>query len=136
MGVIDYLAGNYNASIRWLNRILNAQNSIYFRKELELNTRLLYLIVLHDSDDWLFENRFASTKKIISQEHSFKLQHVILDALKVVLDSNMKNKKDELQGLMKLIRKEQKSSNEELINKTFDFLEWIEFRSGLKSAKK
>jgi hypothetical protein len=129
MAVADFIAKNFSASIRWLNRILNAQHAIYFRKELQLNTRLLYLIVLYESSDWLFENRLNATKRLLAQETGFKMQMNILEALRILFEDNpTKNNKEALRKHITEIKKTQKSSNEELLNKTFDFMEWIEMK--------
>jgi hypothetical protein len=127
MAVTDLMAGNHSASIKWLNRILNAGQDVYYRKELQLNTRLLYLIVLFESNDWLFENRLNATRKIIAQETTFKLQANILEALRIIFEDNPTSKNREaLKKQIGEIKKKQVKSNEELMNKTFDFLEWIE----------
>ncbi|MCW3103475.1 MAG: hypothetical protein JWO09_1915 [Bacteroidetes bacterium] len=127
MAVADLMAGNHSSAIKWLNRILNAGQDVYFRKELQLNTRLLYLIVLFESNDWLFENRLNATKRMLAQETAFKLQSDILEALRVIFEDNPTAKNKELlKKKISEIKKKQQRSNEELLNKTFDFLEWIE----------
>jgi hypothetical protein len=136
MAVADMLAHNYSSAIKWLNRILNAGEEVYFRKELQLNTRLLYLIALFESNDWLFENRLNATKRMFAQETAFKLQLTILEALKIIFEDNptLKNK-IELKKRIAEIKKLQKRSNEELMNKTFDFLEWIENKTKESKGK-
>lgn len=130
MAVADLMVNNYSGAIKWLNRILNAQHSIYFRKELQLNTRLLYLIVLYESNDWLFENRMNSAKRIISQEVQFKVQGSILEAIRLLFENkpNPKNK-TKMKKLLLEITVYRKKSNEELLNKTFDFLEWLKMKT-------
>lgn len=136
MAVADFVAQNYNGAIKWLNRILNAQHAIYFRKELQLNTRLLYLIVLYESNDWLFENRLNATRRIMAQETEFKFQTTILEALRILFEDNPTpaNKKA-LSELVLKIKKHQTLSNEELLNKTYDFLDWIETKRRDKKGK-
>lgn len=127
MAVAEFVAKNYSAAIKWLNRILNAQHAIYFRKELQLNTRLLYLVVLYESNDWLFENRLNATKRVLQQEKGFKLQGFVLEAIRLLFEDNpTKNNKEALKKLLGHVRKHQQLSNEELLNKTFDFVDWIE----------
>ena len=127
MAVAEFVAKNYSAAIKWLNRILNAQHAIYFRKELQLNTRLLYLIVLFENNDWLFENRLNSTKRVLAQEKDFRLQGAILEGIRILSEDNpTKNNKEALRKVLMEIKKHQKLSNEELLNKTFDFVDWIE----------
>ena len=129
MAVTDFQAGNYSNSIKWLNRILNAQHAIYFRKELQLNTRLLYLIVLYESNDWLFENRLNATKRVLAQEPAFKFQNKVWEALRILFEDNpTSNNKEALKKQIDAIKKHQKQSNEELLNKTYDFLDWIEMK--------
>ena len=127
MAVTDFVAKNYSAALKWLNRILNVQHAIYFRKELQLNTRLLYLIVLFENNDWLFENRLNSTKRVLAQEKDFRLQGAILEGIRILSEDNpTKNNKEALRKVLMEIKKHQKLSNEELLNKTFDFVDWIE----------
>jgi hypothetical protein len=127
MAVADMMSKNYSSAIKWLNRILNVGQDIYFRKELQLNTRLLYLIVLFESNDWLFENRLNATRRLFAQETSFKLQINILEALRILFEDNPTQKnKEALKKNINAIKLQQKRSNEELLYKTFDFLEWIE----------
>jgi hypothetical protein len=127
MAVTDLMAKNYSSAIKWLNRILNAGHEVYYRRELQLNTRLLYLIVLYESNDWLFENRLNATKRILAQETAFPLQLNILEALRIIFEDNPTPKnKETLKKQIADIKKKQTKSNEELLNKTFDFLEWME----------
>jgi hypothetical protein len=136
MAVTDLMALNYVNSLKWLNRILNAGEEVYYRKELQLNTRLLYLIVLYESNDWIFENRLKATRKVIVQEKAFRLQQELFDAMRLIFEDNptLKNKQ-ELKKRISVIKKMQKRSNEELLNKTFDFLEWIENKRSARKSK-
>lgn len=127
MAVTELLAKHYSAALKWLNRILNVQHAIYFRKELQLNTRLLYLVVLFESNDWLFENRLQSTKRVITPEKDFPLQGMILEAIRILSEDHpTKNNKEALRKILLNIKKYQKESNDELLNKNFDFVAWIE----------
>jgi hypothetical protein len=127
MAVADLLAHNYSAALKWLNRILNAGQDIYIRKELQLNARLLYLIALFESNDWLLENRLNATRRFFAQESAYKLQSNILDALRIIFEDNVTHKnKQELKRLISETKKQQRKSSEEIMYKTFDFLEWIE----------
>lgn len=130
MAVADLQVSNYSAAIKWLNRILNAQHAIYFRKELQLNTRLLYLIVLHESEDWLFENRMNATKRIFAQEPQYKAQANILEGLRLLFENKTTTKnKNTMKKLLVEIGNSIESSNEERLNKTFDFLGWMRTRA-------
>jgi hypothetical protein len=136
MAVAEVMGRNYSAAIKWLNRILNAGQDVYFRKELQLNTRLLYLIVLFESNDWLLENRLNATRRILAQEPGFKLQALIFEALRIIFEDHPTAKNKELlRKCISGIKKKQKQSNEELLNKTFDFLEWIEHKKKEGKAK-
>jgi hypothetical protein len=129
MAVTDLMAKNYSGAIKWLNRILNAGQEVYYRKELQLNTRLLYLIVLHESNDWLFENRMNATKKILASETAFPLQLLMFETLRIIFEDHPTPKnKEALKKKIIEIKRTQNKSNEELLNKTFDFLEWIEHK--------
>jgi hypothetical protein len=126
MAVADLQAGNYSAAIKWLNRILNSHHEIYFRKELLLNTRLLYLVVLYESNDWLFENRMNATKRIMAQEPTFKAQAAILEGLRLLFENKpTPRNKTAMKKVLTEIKNSIQHSNEEILNKTFDFIAWI-----------
>lgn len=130
MAVADLQVSNYSAAIKWLNRILNAGHEIYFRKELLFNTRLLYLIVLHESEDWLFENRMNATKRIFVQEPQYKAQANILEGLRLLFENKTTTKnKVTMKKLLVETGNSIERSNEERLNKTFDFLEWMKTRA-------
>jgi hypothetical protein len=127
MAVAELVAKNYKSATKWLNRILNAERENYFRKELQINSRLLFLIVLFETDDVLLDNRLNSAKRFIAQEPQFKTQQKILEVIKFLSeDSSRKKRKAALGKYVSEIRKEQKKLNVESLNKQFDFAEWIE----------
>ena len=123
MAVAELMVKNYKAASRWLNKILHSGQDINLRMEIQINTRLLYLIVLHESGDRLFENRFNSTKRFLSQQSQFKTQQKILEAIRLVYEEAAESK---ITKLITIIRKEQKQSAELVLNKQFDFAAWIE----------
>src|SRR6202008_3987838 len=86
MAVTDMLVMNYKGASKWLNKILNSEREMKLRKELQINTRLLYLIVLFESDDRLFDSRLNAAKRFISKEPHFKLQAGILEAFRLLTE--------------------------------------------------
>lgn len=126
VAVSEFLMHNYTAALRWLNKMLNAHQEQYFRPELHLNARLLYLAVLFESDDWLFENRYQSTARLFRQYPKNKLQQVLLQMLQLlyVNKPGTANKK-QYKILLSQAKRLRKTSNEEKVNKTFDFIEWM-----------
>jgi hypothetical protein len=127
MAIAELMVKNYKAATKWLNKIQNAEREIIFRKELQINSRLLFLIVLFESDDVLLENRLNSTKRFLAQEPQFKTQQKILEVIKFLSeDSSRKKRKAALGKYISEIRKEQKKLNLESLNKQFDFAAWIE----------
>jgi len=125
MAVVSLMAKNYKGATRWLNKMLNAERITFFRKELQVNSRLLFLIVLLESDDLLFENRFNSTKRFLANEPQFKTQQKILEAIRLITDKKDKNK-PLLKNLLQEIKRDWKKTNAEALNKQFDFAEWME----------
>ena len=125
MAVVTLMAKNYKAATRWLNKMLNAERITFFRKELQVNSRLLFLIVLLESGDLLFENRFNSTKRFLANEPQFKIQQKILEAIRLIADKKDKNK-PMLKDLLQEIKRDWKKANAEALNKQFDFAEWME----------
>ena len=127
MGAMELVSGNHKASTRWLNKILNSEYQSKVRKELQINTRLLYLIILLDENDVLFENRLNTYKKFIAQENGLLLHSKILDVLQVFGEEGLSAKnRPLLKKKCAEIRNETEKLNQEAINKQFDFAEWIE----------
>ena len=129
MAVTELMVKNYKSATRWLNKILNEERNVTLRKELQINTRLLYLIVLYESDDLLFDNRLNSTKRFLVHEPQFKKESKILEAI-ALLDqfaaSKTPKNRTALKKLIVEIGQENKAVGEELLNKHFDFAEWLE----------
>jgi hypothetical protein len=127
MAVCELMVNNFKAALKWLNRMLNAEREIKFRKELQINARLLYLLVLFESHDILFENRLNSTKRFIAQDPQFHNSLFTLEAIRMLADPKQEKKKGgEFQKYITRIRKESRRANEEALNKQFDFAEWLE----------
>jgi hypothetical protein len=140
MAVNEFMVNNFKLSLRWLNKILNAERETRVRKELQINARLLYLLVLFGSKDILFENRLASTRRFIQQDPQFHYMLPAVDAIRILSDPKrwMRNTKPvqksqnanspggDFSKLISRIKKESRRANEEALNKQFDFAEWLE----------
>jgi hypothetical protein len=127
MAVCELMVNNFKAAIKWLNQVLNAERKIKFRKELQINARLLYLVVLFESHDLLFENRLNAAKRFITQDPQFHNSLLTLEAIRILADPKlMKKNSGGLQKHISRIRKESRRANEEALNKQFDFAEWLE----------
>ncbi|MEO6241971.1 MAG: hypothetical protein ABIQ40_11610 [Bacteroidia bacterium] len=127
MAVSELMVNNFKGALKWLNQVLNAEREIKFRKELQINARLLYLVVLFESHDILFENRLNSTKRFIAQDMQFSTALFTLEGIRILADAKWIKKNPG--GLLKhvtRIRKESRRSKEEALNKQFDFAEWLE----------
>lgn len=134
MAVSELMVNNFKSALKWLNQVLNAEREIKFRKELQINARLLYLLVLFESHDILFENRLNSTKRFIAQDPQFHNSLFTLEAIRMLADPKlMKKKGGELQKHIIRIRKESRRANEEALNKQFDFAEWLERKMSVGS---
>lgn len=127
MAVSEFMVGNYKGALKWLNKILNSEREVYFRKELQINARLLYLIVLYDSDDMLLDNRITATRRFLQHEKQFPAQQRILESIRLLSDgASRKRNKGQLLKLLQEIKRETARSFSEANNKQFDFSEWIE----------
>ena len=129
MAISELMAGNHKAATRWLNRILNSEQASNIRKELQANVRLLYLLVLFETNDQLLENRIKSTRRFLRQNDHGGLALLILDSIQVLAEdpSGKKNRAILLKHAA-LIEKESKRSNERWMNKQFDFAGWFKDR--------
>jgi hypothetical protein len=127
MAVCELMVNNFKGAIKWLNQVLNAEREIKFRKELQINARLLYLVVLFESHDILFENRLNATKRFITQDPQFHNSLFTLEAIRILADPKlMKKNSGGIQKHISRIRKESRRANEEALNKQFDYAEWLE----------
>jgi hypothetical protein len=127
MAVSEFISGNFKGALKWLNQVLNAEHKIKFRKELQINARLLYLLVLFESHDMLFENRLNATRRFIAQDPQFHTTLTTLEAIRMLADPKLMRKKGaEFPKYISRIRKESRHANEEALNKQFDFAEWLE----------
>ncbi|MGZ3866761.1 MAG: hypothetical protein ACXVC2_09640 [Bacteroidia bacterium] len=126
MAVTELMVKNYKSATRWLNKILNEERNYSLRKEIQINTRLLYLIVLFEMDDVLFDNRLKATKRFLANEPDFKKHIKIADAIGLI-EEYTADKKNKLQ-IKKLIAEIQKDhkTGERSVNKHFDFAGWLD----------
>jgi hypothetical protein len=83
--------------------------------------------LLYELDDLLFDNRLNSAKRFLAGETQFDKQVMILDAI-AMLDQYAATKKNKgaLKKLISDIKQYKQGVGEELLNKYFDFEEWIE----------
>ncbi len=127
IAITELMVKNYKGAIKWLNKILNNEREISFRKELQINARMLYLVVLNETDDVLFENRLQAARRFIAPEPSFKKQSKILEGIALAgEDLSMPKNKTALKAIVVQLKKEHQVAGEELLNKNFDFVEWLE----------
>ncbi|HEY6162860.1 MAG TPA: hypothetical protein VI112_16645 [Bacteroidia bacterium] len=123
MAVSELMVQNYKSATRWLNRILNAERVTGFRKELQVNARLLYLAVLYESGDLLLENRLQSTRRFLQRETQFKTQKAIAEVIRLLAAGDPGHA--QLEKHVASIRADFKKPGGEWLNKQFDFAEWI-----------
>jgi tetratricopeptide (TPR) repeat protein len=133
LAVTELLAKNYKAAVKWLNRILNAEREVNFRMELKINARLLYLVVMHETEDVLLESRIASTKRFVAQEPQFRMQQKIPNMIRVLSDESLlKKNRAKMRKQVTEIQRESRRMSEESLNKLFDFGEWMRGRMDKK----
>lgn len=130
MGVAELTAGNFKGATKWFNKILNAEG-IHLRKELLINTRLLYQLVLFETHDKLFENRLDALRRLLAREKTFPTHAKIAEVLRLLSEGTLNDKKKALlRKYVVEVRKEQKKIYDQSLNKQFDFSEWINARVG------
>jgi hypothetical protein len=127
MAVVELSNGTYKNAGKWLNRIMNAELDMNIRMELQLNSRLLYLLVLFESDDILFDNRLNAMRRLMARINDFPTQKKILEVIRMLSDEKVKDKNLSLiKKYISEISKESLRSNRETLNKQFDFTGWME----------
>ncbi|HTL81198.1 MAG TPA: hypothetical protein VL651_05815 [Bacteroidia bacterium] len=127
MSVVEFKTRNFKSAGKWLNRILNMEHEVHLRKELSINARLLYLLIMYESHDVLFDTRLRATKRYLQQERQFTTHLKIGEVIRLLADGNAgAKKKTLLRRYVSEIRSEMKIATEESLNKQFDFAEWID----------
>jgi hypothetical protein len=129
MAITGLMAKNHKSASRWLNRILNAEGQINFRTELQINARLLYLVILCETNDVLFDNRLKAARRFLAAAGGFKKQRLILEAIALAeQDLALTANRRALKDIVTQLKKQHQVAREELLNKNFDFTEWLENR--------
>jgi len=127
MAITELMVKNYKNATKWLNKLLNAERDVHYRKELQINARLLYLVILHETDDVLFENRVQAARRFMIHEHAFKKQAKILEGIALAgEDLGRPKTRTALKSVIHELKKDHQVAGEELLNKNFDFVEWLE----------
>ncbi|MFL5764781.1 MAG: hypothetical protein ACJ77K_12630 [Bacteroidia bacterium] len=126
MASICFSDDDHRGAIKWLNKILNTEREMNIRIELRINTRLLYLIVLHEKEDLFFDNQFQSVKRFISQEKKHQSSMRILEIIRLISDGKpTEQKRKRIRQLYKQIKADDKKIPADSIDRQFDFIEWI-----------
>jgi hypothetical protein len=127
MAVICFADDDFRGVIKWLNKILNSERDMNIRIELRINTRLLYLITLHEKEDLFFDNQYQSVKRFISQEKKNLSAIRILEIIRLIADAKpSEQKRKRMKQLYKQIKTDNKKLPADSIDRQFDFVEWIE----------
>jgi hypothetical protein len=128
MMAVIYLGNeDYKAAIKWLNKILNHEKDVNLRRELQINTRLLYLIVLLEKEDLFFENQYLSVKRFLTNEKEFKKQLLTFEAIKILSDQRRSATKiKRLNQLLVGIKQLSTKATVDSLNPQFDFELWTE----------
>lgn len=127
MSVIFLGEADFKSAIKWLNKILNNEKDVNIRKELQINTRLLYLIVLFEKEDLFFENQYQSVKRFIANQKEFEKQILVLEIIKLLSEQRLnESKKAKLKQLVRQLKNINTDITVESLNPQFDFEQWIE----------
>jgi hypothetical protein len=127
MAVAALAGHDHKGASKWLNRILQAEKPMGLRKELQVNARLLYLVVLYESGDRLLENRIQSARRFLHREPQFKAEKKIVEFIRMRgEEASRRRNAPLLKGLPARIRQDLKASSEESLYKQFDFAGWVE----------
>ncbi len=136
MAVVSFSDDDHRSALKWLNRILNTEREMNIRIELRINTRLLYLVVLHEKQDLFFDNQYQSMKRFISQEKKHPSSLRILEMIRLIADEKPNEQKKKRMRLMYAqIKADNKKISADSIDKQFDFLEWIGSKLGERKVK-
>jgi|GEM_PF-1504538 len=86
LAIAQFSAGNARKAARWLNRILNPPEHIVIRTELGIHTRLLYLLVLAETQDRLYKNRVKATRRFLESAGVLSRYEHLLEAIQILSD--------------------------------------------------
>lgn len=109
---------------RCLNRIMNEEKMGKIRPELSITTRLLYLVVLFETGDLLFESRFQATRRLLKRYPQFGYYDRFLEVLNLLHEGRQDEKI--FHEKVRTLRKESGLFTSDESNKQFDFMEWLE----------
>ncbi len=123
MGVLALLGKDLRASSRYLNRIMNEEKESQIRPELGITTRILYLLVLFEEGDVLFESRYQSTRRLLRRFPQFSFYDHFIEVLFLLYEGREKDKL--FRDKWKKLLKESKRFTGDEANKQFDFFEWL-----------
>ena len=127
MAAVTLCAEDYKSAVKWLNKILNTEKEMNIRMELRINSRLLYLITLYEKEDLFFDNQYNSVKRFMAQEKGYKTQSKILEVIHLFADEKPSEiKKNKVKQIYKSIKADRKKLRADVIDKQFDFEQWIE----------
>ncbi len=126
---IYFGAGHYSKCIFWMNRILNESQSLNIRQGIEINIKMLYLIVHYEKGNFdLLHSLVKSTRnELQAKGRLYKFENAMLDFFGRKI--NRKNKDLSIKAFKALkneLESISKHKNEKMSLEEFDFLSWIE----------
>lgn len=123
MAVVAFTGNDLRSAARYLNRIINEEKIGKIRPELSITTRLLYLVVLFESGDLLFESRFQATRRLLKRYPQFGYYDRFLEVLNLLHEGRREEKI--FHEKVRTLRKESGLFTSDESNKQFDFMEWL-----------
>src|SRR4030095_10537707 len=123
-----FLKGDYNDSLKWLNKILN-ENPDEVSPELLSYSRILRILIHYEKKDYdLIEHLIRSTKRFLSKNQAaFKFERSALEFLSKAISVSEERETEELLSLFRENLLEiQKDPYESIAIENLDLISWVD----------
>jgi hypothetical protein len=125
---IYFGAKQYNKALYWINKVLN-DNENNLRQDLYSYARLFNLAIHYELNNYdLLEYTIKSTSRYLQKrERDFPLEKVIIEYFKkIIKNQSASDRKKQLQLFRNELVELLKEPENEVVNKYFDFVKWID----------
>lgn len=133
LAVFLFIGKDVRGSARLLNRIASVRSSVQAVPEVMVTAKLLLLIIHYLNKEPNFSYQLKSTHRWLAKNTSFRSGEVIVRFLES-LHEKLPLKEKKIRGIREwnALRKLQEDHNEKLLQKYFDFTNWIKTEAQIR----
>ncbi|MCC7303387.1 MAG: hypothetical protein IT233_12165 [Bacteroidia bacterium] len=129
MASVALSGGDLRSASRFLNRIFNEEKIGKIRPELSITSRLLYLVILYESGDVLFESRYHGLRRLLRKYPQFSFYTHFSELLNLAYER--RENESAFREKWHVLQAERSRFTGDEANKQFDFAGWIASRLSL-----